>query len=166
MPATTVEVQGLEKLKAKLGRALEPVEMGLTQLAEYILKEARRRAKPHAADKGTLGNALKVDFAGKGMALSATVYFPPESMAARRTRGIAMTVEEGRCPGKPPPVKAIERWAKAHGIATRPWLLAQLIGKRGTKGIHFMAGAAEAGEKKAHELCKSAAVAIERKFGS
>jgi hypothetical protein len=29
-----------------------------------------------------------------------------------------------------------------------------------------MAGAAEAGEKKAHEFCKTAAAAIERKFGS
>jgi len=166
MPATTIEVQGIEKLKAKLGRALGPVEMGLTQLAQYIHNEVRRRAKPHAADKGTLGNATKVEFAGKGMSLSAKVYFPSDNMGARRTQGIAMTVEEGRSPGTPPPVKAIKRWAVAHGITTNPWLLAQLIGKKGTKGIHFMAGAAEAGEKKAHELCKSAAVAIERKFGS
>ena len=156
---TTVEVQGLEKLKAKLGRALEPVEMGLTQLAEYIREEAKRRAKPHAADKGTLGNVIKVSFAGKGMALSATVA-PPKSVV-----GIALSVEEGRRPGKPPPVKAIERWAVAHGIATNPWLLAQLIGKKGTRGIHFMAGAAEAGEKKAHELCKSAAIKIEQNWG-
>jgi hypothetical protein len=160
MPATTVEVQGLEKLKAKLGRALEPVEMGLTQLAEYILKEARTRAKPHSWNKGTLGNAVKVSFAGKGMALSATV--APQ----KAVMGIAYTIEEGRRPGKPPPVKAIGRWAKAGGITTNPWLLAQVIKRRGTRGIHFMAGAAEAGEKKAHELCKSAAVAIEKKFGS
>jgi len=160
MAGTTAEVQGLEKLKAKLGRALEPVEEGLAKLAEYIRGEAKTRAKPHAADKGTLGNVIKVSFAGKGMALSATVA-PPKSVV-----GIALSVEEGRRPGKPPPVKAIKRWAVAHGIVTNPWLLAQDIKRRGTRGIHFMAGAAEAGEKKAHELCKTAAAAIERKFGS
>jgi hypothetical protein len=159
MPDTTVQVQGMEKLQAKLKQALEPVEEGLAKLADYIRGEAKTRAKPHAADKGTLGNVIKVSFAGKGMALSATVA-PPKSVV-----GIALSVEEGRRPGRPPPVRAIGRWAKAHGIATKPWLLAQDIKRRGTKGIHFMAGAAEAGEKKAHDLCKSAALKIEQNWG-
>jgi hypothetical protein len=160
MPATTVEVQGVEKLKAKLGRALEPIEEGLGKLAQYIREEAKRRAKPHSWNKGTLGNAIKVSFAGKGMTLSATVA-PPKAVM-----GIAYTIEEGRRPGRPPPVRAIKRWADAGGIKTKPWLLVQDIKRRGTRGIHFMAGAAEAGEKKAHELCKTAAAAIERKFSS
>jgi hypothetical protein len=159
MPATTVEMQGLEKLRIKLGRALEPVEEGLGKLADYVRGEAKTRAKPHAADKGTLGNVIKVSFAGKGMALSATVA-PPKSVV-----GIALSVEEGRRPGKPPPVKAIKRWAVAHGYIQNYYLLAQKIGKQGTRGIHFMAGAAEAGEKKAHELCKSAALKIEQNWG-
>jgi hypothetical protein len=156
---TTVQLVGAEKLQAKLGRVLEPIEQGLAQLAEYVRQEAKTRAKPHAADKGTLGNVIKVSFAGKGMALSAIVA-PPRSVV-----GIALSVEEGRGPGRPPPVKAIGRWAEAHGIATKPWLLAQYIKKHGTKGIHFMAGAAEAGEKKAHDICQAAAIKIEENWG-
>jgi hypothetical protein len=154
-----VQLVGAEKLQAKLGRVLEPIEQGLAQLAEYVRQEAKRRAKPHSWNKGTLGNAVKVSFAGKGMALSATVA-PPKA-----TMGIAYTIEEGRRPGKPPSVKAIGRWAKAGGITTKPWLLAQYIKKHGTKGIHFMAGAAEAGEKKAHDICQAAAIKIEENWG-
>ena len=151
---------GLEKLQQKLKRALEPVEQALANLADFVRGEAERQAKPHAADKGTLGRAVKVSFSGAGVALSATVA-PP-----RATMGLAYTIEEGRRPGKQPPSASIGRWAKAHGIATNAWVLVKLIKERGTKGIHFMAGAAEAGEKKAPELLRKAGVEIERRFSA
>ncbi len=154
-----VDVTGVEKLQAKLQRALDPVERGLAHLADYIREEAKRRAKPHPWNKGTLGNAIKVSFQGSGIALSATVA-PPKA-----TLGIAYTIEEGRRPGKPPPLKAIKRWADAGGILTNPWLLREHIKEFGTKGIHFMAGAAEAGEKRAAEFLSKAATEIEKGFG-
>jgi len=160
MAGTTVTLTGMEKLQAKLKRALDPFEEMLSTLAEFIHQEARTRAKPHAADKGTLGNVIKVSFAGEGVKLSAKVYEP------KAVVGIALSVEEGRGPGKPPPVASIGRWAKSHGIATKPWLLAQQIKAHGTKGIHFMAGAADAGEKKAKELIGKTAAMIEHKWGA
>lgn len=159
MPGTTVTVQGEEKLRLKLGRVLEPIEKALAILAEYVHQKARIYAKPHPVDKGTLGNVIKVSFAGSGVAISAKVYEP------RSVVGIALQVEEGRRPGKPPPVKAIKRWAVAHGIVTNYFLLARLIGKQGTKGIQFMARAAEDGERKAPEILKSAALKIEQNWG-
>lgn len=45
-------------------------------------------------------------------------------------------VEYGRGPGKPPPVAAIEGWARRHG--RNPWAVARAIGNKGTKAQPFM----------------------------
>jgi HK97 gp10 family phage protein len=50
-------------------------------------------------------------------------------------------VEHGRGPGKPPPVAAIEGWARRHGA--NPFLVARAIGRRGTKPRPFMKPALE-----------------------
>ena len=157
MLSTTIE--GAAAIKRKLDQMLDPAEDEFKKLVDFVHKEAQRRAKPHSWNKGTLGKVIKVDFAPAGRALEAKVSLP------RAVVGIGRTIEEGRKPGKPPPVSAIKRWAEAGGITTKPWTLVQIIRRRGTKGIYFMAGAAEAGEKKAKEILKSTAAAIERAWG-
>lgn len=183
MPKLAASVSGMDRLQLKLKRALEPVERGVAELAEFVKQEAKRRAKPHAADKGSLGNVVKVSFAGEGAKLSAAVDLP------RSIYWLGTTVEEGRSPGKAPPVAAIGRWAERHGylsetdieatasirqmskgflaghVSRTAWKLAMEIKKHGTKGIHFMAGAAEAGRREAPRFLAKAAQAIERGFG-
>ena len=47
-------------------------------------------------------------------------------------------VDEGRKPGKQPPVSAIAKWCQVKGIPTSAaFPIAKAIGKKGIKGIHF-----------------------------
>ena len=104
-------------------------------------KTAQRAAKPHPADKGTLGRAIRLEVAPSG--LQATVDI------ARSVSGIAFTIEEGRRPGRRPPYRAIKRWMVSHGIISgtvrgegkRVRELQEDIKLRGTRGVHFMAQA-------------------------
>lgn len=51
----------------------------------------------------------------------------------------AKAVHEGRPPGKMPPVKALEAWAKKRGL--NAWAVAKSIEKKGTKPNPFLANA-------------------------
>ncbi len=156
MADITVEIKGIERLTRKLEEVPQALRGVMERAVEYGREEAGKRAKPHPVDKGTLGRSVKFAVDKGAVPLHARIY---------TKSGIAFTVEEGRRPGKPPPVAAIRRWAKAHGIAVNPWLLAQQIRARGTKGIRFMAGAAEATQKKMGDFTKEAVREIERRWG-
>jgi hypothetical protein len=157
----TVEVQGLVELRRKLDRATEPVGDLIREAGEFAQKKTAEYAKPHPADKGTLGQGITLALKGTPIPLEA--YVRPN----RRIAGIAATVEEGRPPGKRPSVDAIERWAWAHGYLARGkrgWKLAQQIAERGTKGVKMFERAAVDTERKIAELVGNAAKAIEARF--
>ena len=103
-------------------------------------KTAQRAAKPHPADKGTLGRAVRLEVSPNG--LQATVDI------ARSVSGIAFTIEEGRRPGRRPPYGPIKRWMISHGIISagrgtskQVQALREDVKARGTRGVHFMAQA-------------------------
>jgi hypothetical protein len=107
---------------------------------------AQRAAKPHPADKGTLGRLIVMVIEDDGK----TVRVHP----VRSIVGIANTIEEGRRPGRRPPYKPIKKWMISHGIiagvrgdSKRIRAIRDDIKARGTRGVHFMAQAAEVAER-------------------
>jgi hypothetical protein len=158
MVKMSVEVEGVQRLTRKLEHVLDPLQPELVVLVRGIEAKAREFAKPHAVDKGTLGYTVKSEIAPQGRALY--------ELARVYTRsGIAQTVEEGRRPGKPPPVKAIARWAVLHGVSTKAWHLVQDIRQRGTRGVFFMSRAAEWGEREVERTMRNIALEIRRRWG-
>jgi hypothetical protein len=158
----TVTVEGLDALKRKLGGATEPIGGIVREAGIFAREKTAQYAKPHAADKGTLGAGITLKLGAGAVPLEATI--APNS----RIAGIAATVEEGRPPGKRPSVDRIERWAWAHGYlprGSRGWKLAQQIAQRGTKGVKMFEHAAKDTEGKLKELIGKAAREIETRFG-
>jgi hypothetical protein len=109
-------------------------------------KTSQRAAKPHAADKGTLGRNILLEFEDKG--LTARV-FP-----ARRITGLAVTIEEGRRPGRRPPYGGIKAWMLSHGLISGGrgdskliQMMRERIRQSGTRGVGYMAEGAKAAEK-------------------
>ena len=147
-----VQFVGLEALRARLRdkHFLKPTRTFLHELGRVGQKTAQRAAKPHPADKGTLGRAILLDFALDGS--SARV------APASRYAGIAFTIEEGRSPGRRPPYGPIKRWMISHGIITgargegkRVREVQEEIKLHGTRGVHFMAQAEQAVNKAMHD---------------
>jgi len=150
----TVEFVGLDALRMKLRekRFLSPTRDFLKELGRVGQKTAQRAAKPHPADKGTLGRAILLDFALDGS--SARVAPAPAYS------GIAFTIEEGRRPGRRPPHGPIKRWMISHGlipegrgkgISQRVKDIREEIKLHGTRGVHFMAQAEKAVDKAMHD---------------
>jgi len=146
-----VQVVGLDQLRLRLreGRLLAPTRSFLQELGRVGQKTAQRAARPHPADKGTLGRAILLDFALDGS--SARVAPAPS------VRGIAFTIEEGRRPGRRPPYGPIKRWMISHGIipegrgtSKQVQAVREEIKAQGTRGVHFMAQAREAVDKAMH----------------
>lgn len=139
-----VRVKGLDVIRAKIqsGRLLGPVREELIRRAgEEAKKKAVVASKPHAADKGTLGGAIFLEFADGGLVARVDIH--------RSVTGIAFTIEEGRRPGRRPPYRRLKAWAIAHGYAPSSGgsqviqEMRERIRHEGTRGIHFMAQAAE-----------------------
>ena len=146
-----VEVVGLAALQARLqpGRLLQPTSQFIEDLGKAGQRTAQRAAKPHPADKGTLGRAIHLEISSDRK----TARIAPD----RSISGIAFTIEEGRKPGRRPPYKAIKQWAIAHGIvpagkgnSAQVKALRETIKDRGTQGVHYMAQAQEATDKALH----------------
>jgi len=95
-----------------------------TSLA-LIEGSARRTARK---DTGQLGGSIHSIITGSGMAEMVGQVGP----SARHGRW----VEHGRRPGKPPPIAAIEPWARRHGV--NPFVVARAIGRRRTRPAPFM----------------------------
>ena len=147
-----VDVVGLDALRLRLRerRFLSPTRDFLRELGRVAQKTAQRAAKPHPADKGTLGRSILLDFALDGS--SARVAPAP------RIAGIAFTIEEGRRPGRRPPYGPIKRWMISHGIipagrgtSKQVQELREEIKAHGTRGVHFMAQAEKAIDKAMHD---------------
>ena len=143
-----VDFLGLDALRLRLRerRFLSPTRDFLKELGRVGQKTAQRAAKPHPADKGTLGRAILLDFALDGS--SARV--APSAQSA----GIARTIEEGRRPGRRPPYRPIKRWMISHniipegrGTSKRIREMQQQIRASGTRGVNFMAQAREVADK-------------------
>ena len=140
-----VQVHGLDVLQAKLDsrRFMGPVRQELIErAADAAHKKAREAAKPHPADKGTLGRAIELHFENKGN--TARISPPPQ------VAGLAFTIEEGRRPGGRPPYRKLKAWMISHniipegkGTSAQVQALRSDIRHHGTKGVHFMQQAAE-----------------------
>jgi hypothetical protein len=147
-----VELQGLPALRARLqpGRLLQPTKAFIKDLAETAQRTAQRAAKPHSADKGTLGRQIAIEYSSDGEL--ARIYPQP------RIANVAQTVEVGRKAGKRPPYGPIKRWAIAHGFIPsgkgNSKLVHQLrerVMHEGTKGVHFMQTAEDVTERAMRE---------------
>lgn len=117
----------------------------LERVGKLARLTAQRAAKPHAADKGTLGSQIRLDL--DFARLEARVA-PAQAIA-----GLAYTIEYGRRPGRRPPYRPIRRWAEAHGIvppgrggSKLVYELRERIRASGTRGVGFMATAQEVAE--------------------
>jgi hypothetical protein len=145
-----VELQGAAAIQETLrsGFWRGPVRQRLVKGAAIAAQTtARRAAKPHAADKGTLGRFVLLHIDADG--LLARVDMAPS------VAGVAFTIEEGRRPGRRPPYKAIKRWMISHGIigegrgrgtSAAVQLMRERIRASGTEGVHFMAQARDVAE--------------------
>lgn len=104
-------------------RAYEAAPDGFRRIATrvgiYIEGEARKRA---ARDLGELQRSIESMVRGRDIIIKAASH--------------GRFVEFGRRPGKQPPIKEIEGWAKRHGIPA--YLVARKIGQKGTKPQPFM----------------------------
>lgn len=155
-----VEVRGLDELRRRLEsrRLLSPVRKEIIEEAGKAGKaKAIEAAKPHAADKGSLGRAVRLRVEDGGNKAIVDV--------APQVAGIAFVIEEGRRPGRAPPLRVLKAWADSHGIPTPPRELQQAIRAQGTRGIHFMRQAQEEAEKVVRGQVPAAERGVERAFG-
>lgn len=149
----SVEVKGADRLQRKLDevRKMRHIATLLHTAADFIEHEAEQGTKPHSSD---LGKLARGDFIRQEVKpLSARVF---------TNSPIVVEIDQGRQPGRMPPVRALARWAERHGIdRRRGFFIARAIGRRGSKPVHFFKRAAEAGEKRIRQLVGDAARAIE-----
>lgn len=119
-----VRIEGLEKLQA--GAAAAPAtllsETRTALLAGSLLVEGTARSLA-PKDTGRLGGSITHQISGLSSRIGPSVAY-------------GLYVERGRRPGKPPPVAAIEPWARRRGA--NPFLVARAIGRRGTKPRPFL----------------------------
>ena len=144
-----VEARGLHPIRERLRSKsffLTPTKARIRAAGQGAQRTAQRAAKPHSADKGTLGRGILFDIDADG--LTARIY------PLRRITGLASTIEEGRRPGRRPPYTPLKRWMISHGIISDGKgtsklvrLMQNRIMQSGTRGVGFMAKAAEAAEK-------------------
>lgn len=156
MARAVVELRGLEELKGRLDGLKLPIRQMMDDIVRVGHETAKRGAKPHPADKGTLAATVKFELAAGAIPLHARVF---------SKSGIAFTVEEGRRPGKQPPVAAMERWLRSHGISATAWRVVQEIKRRGTRGVHFMQQAKDAMEQRIPELIRKTEAVIRGRWG-
>lgn len=119
-----VRIEGLEKLQA--GAAAAPAtllsETRTALTAGSLLVEGTARSLA-PKDTGRLGGSITHQISGLTSRIGPSVAY-------------GLYVEKGRRPGKPPPVAAIEPWARRRGA--NPFLVARAIGRRGTKPRPFL----------------------------
>ena len=120
----SVKIEGLEKLQA--GAAAAPAtllsETRTALLAGSLLVEGTARSLA-PKDTGRLGGSITHQISGLTSRIGPSVAY-------------GLYVEKGRRPGKPPPVAAVEPWARRRGA--NPFLVARAIGRRGTKPRPFL----------------------------
>jgi hypothetical protein len=163
MSQIQVDVKGLDKLVAKLGHVQDPLKPLFEKAAKFAHGRVQKYAKPHAADKGTLANAMKYELLGGAVKPYARI-FPATPIV-----GIANTVEAGRKPGKQPSYQRLMQFVQSHGVKMgnaktvkeTAYLLALWIKAHGTKGVFFMKHGAEDTTKELPKLVNEAKKQIE-----
>jgi len=120
---------------------------------------ARRAAKPHTVDTGSVARSIEHKLRGNG---------PIPAGGAVFTRLVgAEAIDQGRVPGgRMPPVEPIRQWAVRHGIAIPAFVLARAIARRGTRGLFFMRAAEDAVRRGLPGLVGRAADRIESRWSS
>lgn len=131
--SATITIQGLDKLQAGVaaGPATLAREVRTAIVAGSALIKATQVALAPRFSSETV-NSIATTITGGGASLTAST--GPRSKQA-------YYADQGRRPGKPPPISAIEPWARAKGID--PFVLARSIGRKGTKGKRFVAPSLE-----------------------
>lgn len=127
--SATIQIIGLDKLQAGVaaGPATLAREVRTAIVAGSKLVEGtQRQLAPQFS--GALVQSIATTISGGGAALTANI--GPRAKYAQ-------FVERGRGPGRPPPVAAVEAWARSKGI--NPYALAASIGRKGTKPHPFVA---------------------------
>lgn len=127
--SATITIEGLEKLQAGVaaGPATLAREVRTAIVAGSKLVEGTQRSLAPQFS-GALVQSIATTISGGGASLSADI--GPRAAYARY-------VERGRGPGRPPPVAAVEAWARSKGM--NPYALARSIGRKGTKPHPFVA---------------------------
>jgi len=163
---TTVTVIGGEAIAAQLRQVPDMLRPLYEDAAKFGREGMARRAKPHAADKGTLAEAVTYELSGAGVALHARVGIIGRGHGMRSSLGgLAPTVNYGRRAGLAPPVRTIKRWLKSHGFHADPKAIQRLIAARGTQGVFFLEHTAEELAKKLPELIREMERELEAKWG-
>lgn len=128
MASVSVQIVGLEKLQAGVARgpAVLAREVRTAMEAGSLLIEGTARSlAPKDTDR--LAGSITHVIGGGGVSLQSRIG-PSVSWG--------IYVEQGRRPGKQPPIAAIEGWARRHGV--NPYVLARSIGRKGTRKHPFM----------------------------
>ncbi len=154
-----VQVVGLDRLLRKLKPAqlVGPVAGLINRLATFVQGEGRRGAKPHPGDRGELARSIRTDPASARASLNSL------SAKVAPHKSYAWPVEKGRRPkGRMPPSDVIGDWLRRHGSDPKlGFVVARAIGRRGTKGLHYMENALKAGRSKVGEYSRGAVREIE-----
>jgi hypothetical protein len=136
----SIQVIGADTLASTLGKAAASVTPELTKAMTTSLllieRDARRGVK---RDTGRLQNSITHSISGNGL----------EGKVGPSV-AYGLYVEMGRRPGKMPPLKAVEGWARRHGI--NPFLVARAIGRKGIKAQPFLIPAFEKNQRRITEL--------------
>lgn len=152
MKATVgVQVKGLKALSADLHTVAEMKP--LRELLETAGQIAQETASHNTRrDTGALAGSFVVDLA-------------PWSARMHTPKPYAIPAEKGRKPDSAmPPARALEAWARRHGIANT-FLLARSIAKRGIKGRFFRRKARTAVNREMPRLLDRMANALEAGWG-
>ena len=97
------------------------------KVANSLEREARIIAKPHSEDTGEVARSIETEIMPPGRDILATVFSDHPAM---------QTLEFGRSPGaRMPPIGPIRDWARRHGIAIEPFVLARSIARKGTEAL-------------------------------
>ena len=156
---------GREAIVAQLRRVPDMLRPLYEDAAKFGREEMAKRAKPHAADKGTLAEAVTYELSGAGVALQARVGIIGRGHGMRSSLGgLAPTVNYGRRAGLAPPVRTIKAWLKSHGFHANPKAIQRLIAARGTQGVFFLEHTAEELGKKLPELIREHERRIEERW--
>lgn len=139
-----VDVRGVDVLHRKLNAGSI-----FTSVKDGMVREAAFKGRDTATEKS------KGQFGRKGLAGRIVIDFTEGGLIAnvhpnRQIMGIALTMEEGRRPGRRPPYTPIKKWLMQGGVISGAkgdsGIVRQVqntIKEQGTRGIRYMEQAAE-----------------------
>lgn len=155
--AIEIKIPKLDSLRRRIKTdvlLLKPVMKLVTKVALVQEREARIAAKPHGGDTG--GTARSIESA------LPTITAPWVAVVGHDRP----YVDLGRRAGKMPPVAAIADWLRRHGgDESMAFVVARSIGRRGTKGLHFMKRGTDAAKRELPHLVDQMIREVEAIFG-